>query len=439
MAKKLKTAKPLTPEKAELIARSQEAKSIRQGLINNAETDEQAFYAASLTINAVLISMYTAETGADTFQTFEQWKTDGYSVRKGEKAFRVWGTPRRVKNQDQSAAAPEENKADDASKYEFYPMCCLFSNQQVDKTDGAPDHDPATDSEALAIETQPAAEAEELAADEPESASALSGNPYVNTSYADQQERRRTRLEERAASARKKSAASYERSQSLVAHIPMGQPILVGHHSERRHRNTLDKSWNALGQSVALSDAAEKLARRAESVGCAGIASDAPDALQQLKDKLQQLQTSQETMKSANKLIRTGQPEKLTELGFSADQIEKLLNPRFGGQGFASFSLTNNSAEIRRTKQRIEALERMHSQPALDVKTDDFHAYVSDGRICFTFFNGKPNEAARKLLGKDYAFKFRRSTLEWVRKTTPNAVAAAGQLVKELQGLDAIY
>lgn len=57
-------------------------------------------------------------------------------------------------------------------------------------------------------------------------------------------------------SAENKSNEFYEKSQTAVEGIELGQPILVGHHSEKRHRKALDKSWNAMGKSVEMSDKA---------------------------------------------------------------------------------------------------------------------------------------------------------------------------------------
>ncbi|MBB3752582.1 hypothetical protein FHT44_005094 [Mycolicibacterium sp. BK634] len=45
---------------------------------------------------------------------------------------------------------------------------------------------------------------------------------------------------------------------------PGGEPIKIGHHSERRHRNAIDKAWNALGSACEASTAAEEAARRAD-------------------------------------------------------------------------------------------------------------------------------------------------------------------------------
>ncbi len=58
------------------------------------------------------------------------------------------------------------------------------------------------------------------------------------------------RYEEWADKAHQRSEEAFERSERAVAGIPMGQPILVGHHSERAHRAAIDKSWAAMGKSV---------------------------------------------------------------------------------------------------------------------------------------------------------------------------------------------
>lgn len=65
-------------------------------------------------------------------------------------------------------------------------------------------------------------------------------------------------------SAEKKSSEYFDKSHDAVKHIPFGQPILIGHHSEKRHRRDLDRSWNALGKSVELSNKAEAHESKAE-------------------------------------------------------------------------------------------------------------------------------------------------------------------------------
>lgn len=54
--------------------------------------------------------------------------------------------------------------------------------------------------------------------------------------YERKQEARRQRYEELAAKNEKESSRRFGTAHEIGSHIPLGQPILVGHHSERRHR-----------------------------------------------------------------------------------------------------------------------------------------------------------------------------------------------------------
>ena len=74
------------------------------------------------------------------------------------------------------------------------------------------------------------------------------------------------RLNGYASNAEKRSAEYYKKSDMSedATGIPFGQPILVGHHSEKRHRKTIDRAWNNMGKSVAETDKAEEYKRRAE-------------------------------------------------------------------------------------------------------------------------------------------------------------------------------
>jgi hypothetical protein len=76
--------------------------------------------------------------------------------------------------------------------------------------------------------------------------------------------RKADRLINASINAENKSTQYFERSNDAVKGIVFGQPILVGHHSEKRHRADLDKSWNAMGKSVEMSKKAEEYESRAE-------------------------------------------------------------------------------------------------------------------------------------------------------------------------------
>jgi hypothetical protein len=75
--------------------------------------------------------------------------------------------------------------------------------------------------------------------------------------------RKAERLQGYASTAKEKSNSHYQASHNLVKDIPLGQPILVGHHSEKAHRNVLEKSWNAMGKCVEESKKAESYKERA--------------------------------------------------------------------------------------------------------------------------------------------------------------------------------
>lgn len=67
------------------------------------------------------------------FKTFWQWKEEGATVRKGEKAFLIWGQPRQGSQVPEGANEPEE--------YKYWPLCYLFANTQVYKPEAKPEQE----------------------------------------------------------------------------------------------------------------------------------------------------------------------------------------------------------------------------------------------------------------------------------------------------------
>ncbi len=75
--------------------------------------------------------------------------------------------------------------------------------------------------------------------------------------------RKAEKYEDWKGSALQKSDSYFRKSHDITKNIPLGQPILVGHHSEKRHRRDLDKSWNAMGKSVEFSNKADAYSSKA--------------------------------------------------------------------------------------------------------------------------------------------------------------------------------
>ncbi|MBF6460184.1 DUF3560 domain-containing protein [Nocardia puris] len=68
---------------------------------------------------------------------------------------------------------------------------------------------------------------------------------------------------------------------------PMGEPIKIGHHSEQRHRNSINKAWNALSRSVEADRAARYARGRADAARYTTAARYAPVTVANRIDKLE--------------------------------------------------------------------------------------------------------------------------------------------------------
>jgi Domain of unknown function (DUF3560) len=78
-------------------------------------------------------------------------------------------------------------------------------------------------------------------------------------------EDRAGRMAQHAASATARSDAAYGRARRIGEMIPFGQPILVGHHSEGRHRRDIARIDQGMRTSIAEADKAEHFADRAQA------------------------------------------------------------------------------------------------------------------------------------------------------------------------------
>lgn len=254
--------------------------------------------------------------------------------------------------------------------------------------------------------------------------------------YEARQEARKERLEARAeklsAEANRRSKAGWD---ALHA-IPFGQPILVGHHSEKRDRNYRARAINNIDKSVELNKAAGEAAVRAANIGSGGISSDDPTAIEQLREKLEELELKQTKMQDANKLVRKKDVPGLVAMGFPQALAEKFCTVPVWGNKFCayeSFSLTNNGAKIRATKQRIEHLEREATRETATVETNiglKVVQNVAANRLQL-FFDERPDDATRTLL-KSYGFRWAPTEGAWQRLLNNAAIYAGRYIIQKL-------
>jgi hypothetical protein len=249
--------------------------------------------------------------------------------------------------------------------------------------------------------------------------------------YEAKQAARRERYQERAAKAERESNQASAHAHTLAGVIPFGQPVLVGHHSESRHRAHIKRTDQTMRKAVEADKKASYYTDKAASVGSGGISSDDPDAGDKLKTKLAKREKMHADMKAINQIVRKhknfeARYAAVIEAGYSAAVAQGASEPDFMQKvGFPSYALTNNSAEIRRLKKRIAEQEKAGARAGKEIQGRGYtmRQDTDENRIMFEF-PGKPDAETRNVL-KQNGFKWSPSRTAWVRKWTANAEFAA--------------
>lgn len=274
-------------------------------------------------------------------------------------------------------------------------------------------------------------------------------------SYEAKQAARRERMTERAARLRAKAQQEFRKGdlREEYSGIPLGQPIIVGHHSESRHRNAIKRADSAMRRGIEAEKQAAELERRA-AIQPTAISSDDPDACQKLQAKIDKAERAQATMKAANPVIRAAYRRGVRDAssgdqwsaylasitkvipGIGDARAAALLVPDFAGRvGFASYQLSNNNANIRRMKQRLETLlqaaqaETTERAPAQGLRIVE---NADENRIQL-LFDDKPDAETRASL-KARGFRWAPSQGAWQRHLNNAGRDAADAFVKAFTG-----
>jgi DNA repair exonuclease SbcCD ATPase subunit len=158
------------------------------------------------------------------------------------------------------------------------------------------------------------------------------------TTYRERLERRADQLEGWADSNARKAHAAHERAHELAERIPFGQPILVGHHSQRRAERDRDRIHNDMRASIDSHARAVDQEQRAGTIRQQldrAIYDDNPDALERLRDKLAALEEQRATLKTENARRR-----------------------KAGEETLPAYVLANLGGNITRARKRIAFLEK---------------------------------------------------------------------------------
>jgi Domain of unknown function (DUF3560) len=181
--------------------------------------------------------------------------------------------------------------------------------------------------------------------------------------FRDRRERRAQRLREWAARRAAMSEAAFDRAHDVAGQIPLGQPVLVGHHSERRHRRDLARIDGAMAAGVEHGRMAERMSQRAGNIEAAleaSIYDDDADAVERLRERIAALEAERERIKGYNASCRRGQPDPslLDERQRETLADVARVSPFALGKGgaFPSYALSNLSGNLARNRQRLARL-----------------------------------------------------------------------------------
>lgn len=151
--------------------------------------------------------------------------------------------------------------------------------------------------------------------------------PYSKGELVDYASERAGRLQDAAASAAARSNAAYGKTQRIADGIPLGQPILVGHHSEGRHRADIARIDRGMRVSV---DEANRAKRLNDAANASARHQQRMQGIGMCERRLERAETELRRWKNRNVAAITKHPEwyqqTLSRLGNAVDRAARMLN-----------------------------------------------------------------------------------------------------------------
>lgn len=200
---------------------------------------------------------------------------------------------------------------------------------------------------------------------------------------------------------------------------------------QNSRRDTLHKEWEYLDSYA---DKIEHLLTMEQP-----ILSGDERAVELLQEKLDGMVEIQEMMKAVNAYYRK---EKTLDgcPNLTQEEIEKLKAEMASSYHWADvpylpYLLTNNNANIKRTRDRLESLKKVKEAGSQETECE-FCKVVENTEIMRIqlIFDGKPEPQVRDIL-KSNGFKWAPSQGAWQRQLTNNAKYALKRVLEELKKL----
>lgn len=187
--------------------------------------------------------------------------------------------------------------------------------------------------------------------------------------YRERREARAERLRQWAAKRETRAEQAAASVDALTSLIPLGQPILLGHHSQRRAERDRDRIVTGTRRVVEHSTKAREFTSRAANIEAAAehaIYSDDADAITRLTERITALESERDTIKAYNAACRKGTADPATLPATLARELASSIkvwgDVQCPGGRFPSCTLRNLSGNISRQKRRFAALTTGASQ-----------------------------------------------------------------------------
>lgn len=288
------------------------------------------------------------------------------------------------------------------------------------------------------------------------------------------QERKEAKIQRYSELAQKKTQEAkslWDQAHKMADVIPFGQPILVGHHSEKSDRSYRNRINNKYEKASQVTDIAEHYNDKVKAMSNnTAISQDDPEAIQKLKIKLQDIENEIEQVKAHNAKCkdffflgagqtRPGYKIIWNENGSNTiaklidgvlqweskrvpDKIRKIIEDYAITGKFDQVPLTPEQTKHKsyvleslngnktRIKKRIEALQQLDKVEAVTVEKNGISYQVNkDENRVMIYFPGKPSDEIRSHL-KSRGFRWSPRNMAWQAFINNWAIDTAKKIIE---------
>jgi len=223
--------------------------------------------------------------------------------------------------------------------------------------------------------------------------------------FEERREARKERYEELAKKAEVKSSEYMNSKANRILESTPGQPIIIGHHSERKARKLHERAWQDIGKSIEEDKKSKYYKDKIKTIDESKVIyNDDPRAIEKLYKKLEGLEVDKKNIKA--------------------------------DENHTSWQLQNINAAIRETKKRIERLQRLENIEFKDIEFKGGKAIHNKeiNRIQL-IFDSIPSEEIRSNL-KSKGFHWSRREGAWQRLFNENSIRVVNRLVKDVLNME---